>query len=122
MKTLLTILLTTFISLNSIAQKIRYTSYDKVKRESKSDSADVRVFSSQSSISFKYKEIGLLTVDDRGWGKSENKLLEKALNEARKYGGDAILVLDQDNKIDGYMYGMAFNRKVLRIAVLIKEE
>ncbi|MBB5333632.1 hypothetical protein HNP69_001765 [Chryseobacterium koreense] len=51
-----------------LAQKIRYTSYDKIKRESKSDSTDIRIFSTPASISFKFKEIGLLTVDDRGWG------------------------------------------------------
>lgn len=105
-----------------LAQKIRYTSYDKIKRESKSDSTDIRIFSTPSSISFKFKEIGLLTVDDRGWGKNENKLMESAIIEARKYGADGILLLEQDNKVDGYYYGMAFNRKVLRMSIIVKEE
>ena len=122
MRLKLTFLLAFLISSFTLAQKITYTAFDKIKREAKSDSVDIRVFSSPSSISFKYREIGLMTVDDRGWGKSENKLLEKALDEARRLGGDGILMLDQDNKVDGYMYGMAFNRKVLRIAVIIKEE
>lgn len=122
MRLKLTFFLAILISSFSLAQKINYTAFDKIKREAKSDSVDIRVFSSPSSISFKYREIGLMTVDDRGWGKSENKLLEKALDEARRLGGDGILMLDQDNKVDGYMYGMAFNRKVLRIAVIIKEE
>lgn len=122
MRLKLTFFLAILISSFSLAQKINYTAFDKIKREAKSDSVDIRVFSSPSLISFKYREIGLMTVDDRGWGKSENKLLEKALDEARRRGGDGILMLDQDNKVDGYMYGMAFNRKVLRIAVIIKEE
>lgn len=105
-----------------LAQKIRYTSYDKIKRESKSDSTDIRIFSTPASISFKFKEIGLLTVDDRGWGKNENKLMESAIIEARKYGADGILLLEQDNKVDGYYYGMAFNRKVLRMSIIVKEE
>ncbi|KMQ70740.1 hypothetical protein ACM44_10500 [Chryseobacterium koreense CCUG 49689] len=55
-------------------------------------------------------------------GKNENKLMESAIIEARKYGADGILLLEQDNKVDGYYYGMAFNRKVLRMSIIVKEE
>ncbi|MBB5333631.1 hypothetical protein [Chryseobacterium koreense] len=48
--------------------------------------------------------------------------MESAIIEARKYGADGILLLEQDNKVDGYYYGMAFNRKVLRMSIIVKEE
>lgn len=122
MKKLFILLFTFCLCAVVYSQKIRYTAYDKTKREPKADSADIRIFSTPASISFKFKEIGLLTVDDRGWGKNENKLMESANKEVKKYGADGILLLDQDNKVDGYYYGMAFNRKILRMSVIVKEE
>lgn len=101
---------------------IRVNLYDNKIRTPKTD--NIEVYSFAQAIPFNYKEIGLITVDDQGWEKSETELLNKAIRKAQELGADGILILSQDKQTDGYVpvgnMAVAVNRRVIRTSAIVK--
>lgn len=110
------------LSLSSCTPIVRYNSFDSTQRISKTE--NLEIFTSVNSIPYNYKEIGLITVDDEGWGRSENELMNIAINKGKEVGADGLLVLAQDNSSAGYVLtgniATAYNRKVVRISAIVK--
>ncbi len=98
--------------------------FDDVERTPKQ--GEVRIFSNPQAVTYKYKEIGLITVDDGGSEKTEGELIDIAIDEAKELGADAIILLSQNNQTDGYVpmgnIPVAFNRKVVRASAIIMDE
>lgn len=89
---------------------------------------NVDVYQSVQAVDREYKEIALITVDDGGWEKSEADLLTRALARARKIGADAVIVMGQEQRVDGaYVtpdqgYGqvaVASNRRIVRVTAIV---
>ncbi len=106
----------------SCAPIIRVNSFDNENRPPKEN--EISVFSNAQAVPYNYKEIGLITVDDQGWGRSESELLNSAIKKAMEMGADGILILSQDKQLDGYIpiggMPVAVNRRIVRASAIIK--
>jgi len=84
---------------------------------------NIDVFTSTSNIPYLYKEIGLITVDDEGWGRSESELLEIVVQRARQLGANGVIILGQDKQLDGYVpvgnIPVAVNRRIVRATAIV---
>jgi len=84
--------------------KVDTVMFNGVERAPKTDNVDV--YSNADNITKPYKEIGIITLDDEGWGQSDAKLVKRAIKEAKKVGADGI-ILNRSEKVDagGYFIG-----------------
>ncbi len=66
----------------------------------------------------------MITIDDQGWGRSEEELLKTAVIKARQIGADAIIILSQNKNIDGFVpvgnVPVAINSNVIRVSAIVK--
>jgi|GEM_PF-3312320 len=85
---------------------------------------NIQIYTHTESIPYKYKEIALITVDDEGWERSEQELLDIAVIKAKELGADGLLILSQDKQHDGYVAVsntlVAVNRRVVRATAIVK--
>jgi hypothetical protein len=106
----------------SCAPVIRVNSFDGKRRAPNQNK--IGVFSNPQAVPYLYKEIGLITVDDEGWGRSESELLNNAIFKAQQIGAHGIIILSQDKQLDGYVpignVPVAVNRRIVRVTAIIK--
>src|SRR4051812_29259903 len=81
--------------LSACAPITRVSRYDS-NSAGQRPSQKVDVFSSPTSVPYPFREIGLITIDDDGWGRSEAELLDKAIEQAKIMGADGLIILNQD--------------------------
>lgn len=82
------------------------------------NAGEMDVYTSKASVNRPYTEIALITVDDKGWEKSEATLTQLLIDEARKMGADGLILLDQERRSDSgavvYNVWMEGQRRVVR--------
>jgi hypothetical protein len=115
LKQIITIICIIYVS---CAPVIQFNSFDKEAR--KPNIGTIDIYTTAESVPYIYKEIGLITVDDQGWEKSESELLNLAIEKAKQIGAEGLLLLQQDKQIDGYYKGIAINRRIFRASAIIK--
>lgn len=108
----------------SCAPVTRINTFDNTPRPP--TAGRINVFTNASAVPYTYKEIGLITVDDEGWGRSESELLDIAIEKAKSMGAHALIILSQDKQIDGYVpvgdIPVAINRRIIRVTAIVKDE
>ncbi|NLD98496.1 MAG: SHOCT domain-containing protein [Fibrobacter sp.] len=103
----------------SCAPVIRVNSFDSESRPPNNEK--LGIFSSPQVVPYVYQEIGLITVDDEGWGRSESELLEQAVLKAQQLGADGLIILSQDKQVDAILSnGIAINRRIIRVTAIVK--
>jgi hypothetical protein len=86
----------------SCAPTLRYISLDGIKR--KPNDKEIQMYSSVTMVPFKYKEIGLISIQSDE--AIDDKVFSLAKNKAREVGADAIILINEETKNDGYfVYG-----------------
>jgi hypothetical protein len=65
--------------------------------ETRAATTDVKLYSARESVPVKFRELAVITVDDNGWDRSDNELVEEAKAEARQMGADAIVLTGSDS-------------------------
>ncbi|MDD8018859.1 MAG: hypothetical protein PHP42_10840 [Bacteroidota bacterium] len=103
---------------------VEFVKFDTNSRLAKS--SDIDVFTDATKINRPYKEIALVTVDDKGHDYSEVELLKLTISKAKELGADAIIVLTQDiQKGGGIFVGSVYvqaNRRVVRATAIVYQE
>lgn len=106
----------------SCAPVIRVNNFDSQSRAP--NYGKIGVYSNPQSVPFLYKEIGLVTVDDEGWGRSESELLNQAIAKVKQMGAEGLIILSQDKQLDGYVpvggVPVAINRRIVRASAIVK--
>lgn len=106
----------------SCAPVIRVNTFDSQSRSP--NFGKIEVYSNPQAVPFLYKEIGLITVDDEGWERSESELLDQAIEKAKQMGSEGIIILSQDKQLDGYVpignIPVAINRRIVRVSAIVK--
>lgn len=110
-----------FLTLTACAPNVTVNQFDHQHRAA--NYGKFRVFSSSDSIPYKFEEIAFITVDDEGWGRDDDYLLDIAISKAKAIGADGLLLISQDTKLDCYIpigeINHAVNRNVLRGSAVV---
>ncbi len=88
------LLIILFLACGPKVEVVYFNNYQPLQK-----SSSVLVYTSSDLVERPFREIGLITLDDEGWGRSDAKLIERAKSEAMKCGADGI-VLGQSQKVD----------------------
>lgn len=86
---------------------------------------DVQLISSRASVTRKFREIAMISVDDQGWERADSHVVGKMLEQARQIGADALILTDREtNSSGGAVVGnvwMSGNNKVMRGLAIVYE-
>lgn len=64
----------------------------------------VEVFTNPATISRPYREVALITVNDDGWDRSENELLDLLIQRAYEIGAEGVILLGQETRSSGGVF------------------
>ena len=114
------ILITLFLIFTLSCTSVDTVIFDGMERSPNAGIVDV--YSNSDNIARPYKEIGIITLDDKGWSKSDAKLVKRAIKEAKEKGADAI-ILNRSEKVGagGYFIGSIWvesKRNVINITLI----